>query len=118
MEAVVQYPINLAEQDIDKVLSKGRSDNGGLDAEIQVKKNARVMLSVNVDITDRLINGQMGTIARIVINQNTNKPSVIFIKFDDCQAGVYAISKCTDRYARENNAVPIQPVLARIKVTP
>ena len=89
------------------------------DAEIQVKKkNARVMSTLNVDINDRLINGQMGTIARIVINQNTNKPSVIFIKFDDCQAGVYAISKCTDRYARENNAVPIQPVLARIKVTP
>ena len=46
------------------------------------------MVTVNVDINDRLINGQMGTIARIVINQNTNKPSVIFIKFDDCQAGV------------------------------
>ena len=117
LEAVVQYPINLAEQDIDKVLSKGRSDNGGLDAEIQVKNNATVMLSVNVDINDRLVNGQMGTIARIVINQNTSTQSVIFIKFDDCQAGVYAVSKCTDRYARENNAVPIQPVLARIKVT-
>ena len=72
LEAEDQYPSNLAEQDIDKVLSKRRSDNGGLDAEIQVKKNARVMLSVNVDITDRLINGQMGTIARIVMNQNTN----------------------------------------------
>ena len=118
LEAVDQYPSNLADQDIGKVLSKGRSANGGLDAEIQVKKNARVMLSVNVDINDRLINGQMGTIARIVINQNTNKQSVIFIKFDDCQAGVYTISKCTDRYARENNAVPIQPVLSRIKVTP
>ena len=72
------------------------------------------MLTVNVDINDRLINGQMGTITRIVINQNTNKPSVIFIKFHDCQAGVYAISKCMGGYARENNAVPIQPVLARI----
>ena len=59
-----------------------------IDAEIQVKKNARVMLTVNVDINDRLINGQMGTIARIVIKQNTNKPSVILITFDDCQAGV------------------------------
>ena len=55
------------------------------------------MLTVNVDVNDRLLNGQMGTIARIVINQNTNKTSVIFIKFDDCQVGVYAISKCTDR---------------------
>ena len=75
------------------------------------------MLSVNVDITDRLINGQMGTIARIVINQNTSTQSELFIKFDDCQVGVYAVLKCTDRYAREKNAVPIQPVLARIKVT-
>ena len=33
------------------------------------------MLTVNVDVNDRLINGQMGTIARIVINQNTNKAS-------------------------------------------
>ena len=73
LEAEDQYPSNLAEQDIDKVLSKRRSDNGGLDAEIQVKKkNARVMVTVNVDINDRLINGQMGTIARIVMNQNTN----------------------------------------------
>ena len=30
------------------------------------------MVTVNVDISDRLINGQMGTIARIVMNQNTN----------------------------------------------
>ena len=75
------------------------------------------MVTVNVDINDRLINGQMGTIARIVINQNTSTQSVIFTKFDDCQAGVYAVSKHTDRYARENNAVPIPPVLARIKVT-
>ena len=75
------------------------------------------MVIVNVDINDRLINGQMGTIARIVINQNTSTQSEIFIKFDDCQVGVYAVLKCTDRYAREKNAVPIQPVLARIKVT-
>ena len=38
LEAVDQYPSNLAQRHIDKVLSKGRSDNSGLDAEIQVKK--------------------------------------------------------------------------------
>ena len=38
LEAVDQYPSNLAEQDIGKVLSKGRSDNSGLDVEIKVKK--------------------------------------------------------------------------------
>lgn len=34
------------------------------------------------------------------------------------KAGARAIGKCTDRYARENSAVPIRPVLARIKLRP
>lgn len=98
------------------MLSVERSETGGLDAEIQVKENARVMLTTNININDRLINGQIGTIVKIAINQNTNKPSVIFIKFDDSRASVNAVSKCTDRYARKYTVVPIQPVLARIKV--
>ena len=76
------------------------------------------MLTTNIDINDRLINGQMGTIKKIAINENTNKPSVLYIKFDDAQAGIKSMEKCTDAYARENGAVPIQPVLARIKVRP
>lgn len=118
LKAVDQYPRNVTKQDIDSVLSSGRSETCGLDTNILVKENARVMLTVNVDINDRLINGQMGTIAKIAINQNTNKPSVIYIKFDDPKAGARAIGKCTDRYARENSAVPIRPVLARIKLRP
>ena len=118
LKAVDQYPPNVTKQDIDRVLSLGRSDTGGLDAEIQVKENARVMLTTNIDINDRLINGQIGTIVKIAIKQNTNKPSVIFIKFDDPRAGVDAMLKCTDIYARKYTAVPIQPVLARIKVRP
>jgi len=34
------------------------------------------------------------------------------------QAGIKSIQKCTDNYAREHSAVPIQPVLARIKLRP
>lgn len=111
LKAVDQYPRNVTKQDIDSVLSSGRSETCGLDTNILVKENARVMLTVNVDINDRLINGQMGTIAKIAINQNTNKPSVIYIKFDDPKAGARAIGQCTHRYARENSAVPIRPVL-------
>ena len=118
LKAVDQYPPNVTKQDIDRVSSMGRSDTGGLDAEIQIKLNARVMLTTNIDINDRLINGQIGTIVKIAFHQNTNKPSVMFIKFDDSFAGVNAMSKCKDRYARENTTVPIQPVLARIKVRP
>lgn len=76
------------------------------------------MLTTNIDINYRLINGQMGTIKKIDMYQSTNKPSVIYVKFDDSQAGIKAIDKCTDKYERENGAVAIQHVLAKIKLRP
>ena len=118
LKAIDHYPSNVNKQDIARVLATGRSETGGLDFEILVKENSRVMLTTNINITDRLINGQMGTITKITLNQNTNKPSVIYIKFDDLQAGIKTIQKCADRYARENGVVPIYPELARIKVRP
>ena len=36
-------------QDIDRVLSKGRSETCGLDSDIHVKEGARVMLTTNID---------------------------------------------------------------------
>ena len=118
LKAVDQYPPNVTKQDIDRVLARGRSETGGLDYEILVKEDSRVMLTSNIDINDRLINGQMGTIKKIYINQNTNKVLVIYIKLDDSHAGAKAIEKCADKYERENDVVPIQPILARIKVRP
>ena len=58
----------------------------------------------------------MGTVTKIALDQNINKTCVVYVKFDDSQAVVKAIEKCTDNYAGENSAVPIQPVLARITV--
>ena len=55
---------------------------------------------------------------KIGINHTTQKPVVIYLNFDDSQAGIKAIEKCRDKYARENGAVSIQPILARIKVRP
>jgi hypothetical protein len=50
------------------VLTKGRSETGsGLGTKILMKENARVKLTTNVDISDRLINGQLGTVM-VVIN--------------------------------------------------
>ena len=37
---------------------------------------------------------------------------LIYVNFDDLQAGVKTILKWTHNYAREHSAVPIQPVLA------
>ncbi|XP_020916964.1 uncharacterized protein LOC110254326 [Exaiptasia diaphana] len=115
LRAADQYPPNVSKTDIDIVLSKGRSDTGGLDYVIHVKEGARVMLTSNIDIADRLINGQIGSIIKIHVNQNTHKPSVIYIKFDDEQAGKNKISKSTNQFVKENNVVPIEPIQAKIK---
>ena len=47
-------------QDLDRVLAGGRSETGGLDSVILAKENARVMLTTNIDVNDRLIDEQMG----------------------------------------------------------
>lgn len=93
LTAVDQYPPNVTKQDIDRVLSRGRSETGGLDFEIHIKEGARVMLTTNIDITDRLINGQIGTVVKINVNQRNQKPTVIFVKFDDNKAGNISIQK-------------------------
>ena len=51
-------------QDLDRVLARGRSETGGLDSVILAKENARVMLTINIDVNDRLIDEQMGAIKK------------------------------------------------------
>ena len=72
LRSVDQYPLEVTRQDIDKFLTTGHSETGGLDFEILIKEGARVMLTTNIDITDRLINGQMATTIRIHIDQIIN----------------------------------------------
>ena len=116
LQAVDLYPTNVSKQEIEKVLLKGRFATGGLDFEINVKESARVMLTSNVDVSDRLINGQLGTVARIVVNEISQKPIIIYVKFDDELAGDLLINKSADIFAMENRLVPIKPILSKIKI--
>ena len=76
------------------------------------------MLTTNIDIADRLINGQMGTVIKIGLNENTQRPNIVYIKFDDSDAGKNAVTKHSNSFARGNNVVPIKPVLTKIKIRP
>ena len=118
LKAIDQYPPNVSQQDIGRVLARPRSETGGLDSDIYIKETARVMLTTNIDIADRLINGQLGTIVRIEVNQNNQNPTVIYIKFDDDKAGSSLIQRSSHPFIRENQEVPLQPVLAKIKIRP
>jgi len=76
------------------------------------------MLTTNLDIADRLIDGQMGTVIKIEVVVNTKKTNIVYIKFDDSEAGKDAIAKHWNNFAHNNQAVPIVPVLTKIKIKP
>ena len=82
--------------------NQSQSKTGGL----KLKISAKVMLTVHVDIKDRLINGLIGIIKHFEIIENV--VSTIFIEFDDVDAGRNLTS--INRFAIQNNWVPIKGV--------
>ena len=92
-------PAKASEHDINKALERGRCATGGLDHRIDLKKGAKVMLTTNLDVEDRLINGQIGTVVKLKINPLSSKPELIYIKFDDNKAGRQGVQKSGDSYA-------------------
>ena len=71
------------------------------------------MLTTNVDVKNRLINGQIGTVVKIEKNRVSSKPAVIYDKFDDQKADKVRIRKSGDRYAITIGTVPITSVPGR-----
>ena len=59
------------------------------------------MLRTNIDIVDRLINGQLGTILRIDVSQRTQKSTIIYIKFGDSKTGKNLIHKLNNQVAKK-----------------
>ena len=49
--------------------------------------NARVMITTNIDVTDELTNGAMGTVTNVVTDEKTGKMSVILVSFDSKHVG-------------------------------
>ena len=75
------------------------------------------MLTTNINIQDRLINGQMGTVVKIDVNMS-NKPTVVYIKFNGVLAGKTTINNNANSFAKEQTVVPIEPILAKMKIKP
>ena len=63
--AINILPKNIASQRIKEALDRNQTDTRGLASVIKIKVNSRVMLTVNVDLSDRLVNGQLGTVKYI-----------------------------------------------------
>ena len=71
------------------------------------------MLTSNIDISDRLTNGQIGTVTHIIAD-NLRNVIKIYVKFDDSRAG--EILKKKDNYASRQNCIPIEKVEVNIRI--
>ena len=63
------------------------TNTANLTGKLKICVGARIMLLDNIDIPGKLINGSMGTVARIHINRRKPLLGKIYVKFDDPQAG-------------------------------
>ena len=79
------------------------SETGNLESQLKLKIVAQVMLTSNLDIDDRLVNGLVGTVKQI--KYKNNEVSVVYVKFNDNNAGREAMQ--SDLTAQQHNWVPI-----------
>ena len=91
------------------------SETGNLKKVLTVKIHARVMITININVTDGLSNGAMGTVTNVVIDETTGKMSTILVSFDSKHVGQEAMY--TSVYHSTNqNAVPIYQTQATFPI--
>ena len=82
---------------------------------LTVKINARVMIATNIDVTDGLTNGAMGTVTNVVIDETTGKMITILVFFDSKHVGQEAVHTCIYKSTNQN-AVPIYQTQATFPI--
>ena len=60
INAIDELPKNVSHKLIELAQNRKQTETGGLANKLTLKMGAKVMLTVNIDISDKLINGQMG----------------------------------------------------------
>ena len=88
------------------------SQTGNVPAELKLCGGDRVMLTDNINVFDRLINGSIGTVKHLDIRLNS-LCSTIYVKFDDPKAG----NSMKDGRLR-NELKGCVPITARTKIFP
>ena len=98
---------------IESLNAKGQSSTGGLAYCLHLLRCARVILTVNIDLSDRLVNGQLSTVGNVVFTES--EISKIYLKFDDPLVSEYVM--CSDFYSNAHQVVPINRVESHISLT-
>ena len=87
IDAIDSIPIGcgFADSQIMAARNHSISQSGGLSKTLTVKLESNSMLTTNIVITDRLINGQTGVVKYFKFLGN--KVDIMYIKFDGINAG-------------------------------
>ena len=83
IKAIDKFPTNLvfSETDYEFIKNAELSVTGNLAHSLELKIRAKVMVTGNIDIEDRLTNGQIGTVCYFMSNHQ--QVLRIYFKFDD-----------------------------------
>ena len=98
----ISKDIVLSQKQIDEIKQRKMSETGNLESQLKLKIGAKVILTSNLDIDDRL--GLAGTFKQI--KYKNNEVSVVYVKFNDNNAGREAMQ--SDVTAQQHNWVPIK----------
>ena len=99
----VPQEIHFSDKQTETIRARTIGDTGNLASILNLKVGAQVMLTINIDLEDRLVNGLVGKV--MYLRYVNNEANVIYVKFNDQNAGQQAIQ--SDIFARQRNWVPI-----------
>ena len=100
----IPHEVQLSDKQLETIRARKIGETGKLTSVLKLKMGAQVMLTCNINIEDRLVNGLVGKVMRIGHERNTVK--VIYVKFDEQNAGLATMQ--SDIIARQQHLVSIQ----------
>ena len=108
-----QFPKSIPHQKIIEMLNRSQRETGELAGVMDIKLNARVMLTVIIDLQDRSVNGKLETVKCIRTDSERNA-SKIYVKLDDSKAGLKRMN--SDAFGKQHLWVPIEKTEVDIKI--
>ena len=66
----IPHDIVLSQSQIDAVKKRKMNEVGNLEIQLKLKIGAQIILTLNLDIDDRLVNGVVGTVKQIKYKNN------------------------------------------------
>ena len=97
-------PKNVSPQKIEKNLNRSQSNTDGLAQLLHIKVNATSILTVSINVKDRLVNEQLGTVMHIAKNHR-NEVFKRYVQCDDNRASLTKIN--IDIFGKQHCWVPI-----------